>query len=91
MAKGPRKNKCQGNPTPREYSYPTTASTGCYPNISKTQENGLKSNLIKMTEAFKEEMNKSLKEIQENTIKQVKEMNKTVQDLKMEIEAIKKT
>ena len=44
-----------------------------------------------MIEAFKEEMNKSLKEIQENTIKQVKEMNKTVQDLKMEIEAIKKT
>ena len=29
--------------------------------------------------------------IQENLIKQVKEMNKTVQDLKMEIEAIKKT
>ena len=83
MAKGPRKNKCQGNSTPREYSYPTTASTGCYPNISKTQENGLKSNLIKMTEAFKEEMNKSLKEIQENTIKKVKEINKTVQDLKM--------
>ena len=35
-------------------------------------------------------MNK-YKEIQENTIKQVKEMNKTVQDLKMKIEAIKKT
>jgi hypothetical protein len=36
-------------------------------------------------------MSKSLKEIQVNTIKQVKEMNKTVQDLEMEIEAIKKT
>jgi hypothetical protein len=34
-------------------------------------------------------MNKSIKEIQENTIKQMKKMNKTVQDLKMEIEAIK--
>ena len=39
-------------------------------------------------------MKASLKEIEENTIqetiiKQVKEMNKTVQDLKMEIEAIK--
>jgi hypothetical protein len=30
-----------------------------------------------MLEAFKEDMNKSCKEIQENTIKQVKEMNKT--------------
>lgn len=44
-----------------------------------------------MIETFKEEMNKSLKEIQENTIKLVKEMNKTVQDLKREIEAIMKT
>jgi hypothetical protein len=34
-------------------------------------------------------MNKFLKEIQENTIKQVNKINKTVQDLKMEIEAIK--
>jgi hypothetical protein len=37
-----------------------------------------------MIESFEEEMNKSLKQIQENTIKQVKEMNKTVQDLKNE-------
>jgi hypothetical protein len=35
-------------------------------------------------------MNK-YKEIQENTIKQGKEMDKTVQDLKTEIEAIKRT
>jgi hypothetical protein len=31
-------------------------------------------------------MNKSLKEIQENKIKQLKEMNKIVHDIKMEIE-----
>jgi hypothetical protein len=35
--------------------------------------------------------NKYLKEIQENTLKQVKELNKMVQDLKMEIETIKKS
>ena len=35
-------------------------------------------------------MHKSLKEIQ-NTIKQVKELNKTVQDLKVEMEWLKKT
>jgi NADH/NAD ratio-sensing transcriptional regulator Rex len=50
----------------------------------------LKPNLMKIVEAFKKEMNKFLKEIQENIIKQVKEMNKTVQDVKMETEAIKK-
>ena len=43
-----------------------------------------------MIEAFKEETHKSHKEIQENKIQQMKERNKTVQDPKMEIEAIKK-
>jgi DNA-binding Lrp family transcriptional regulator len=36
-------------------------------------------------------MQKSLKELHENTTKQVKELNKTIQDLKMEIETIKKS
>lgn len=35
-------------------------------------------------------LKRKYKEIQKNKTKQVKEMNKTVQDLKMEIEAIKK-
>ena len=48
----------------------------------------LKSILMKMIEALKEEMSKSHREIQENTNKHVKDMNKTVQDLEMEIEAI---
>jgi hypothetical protein len=33
-------------------------------------------------------MSKFLKDIQESTIKQMKKINKTMQDLKMEIEAI---
>ena len=41
-------------------------------------------NLINMIEAFKEEVTKFLIEILENTIKQVKKINKTVQDLKVE-------
>jgi hypothetical protein len=44
----------------------------------------------KYIEAFKEETHKSLKEIQENKTKQVKELNKTIQYLKMQIESIKK-
>ena len=36
-----------------------------------------------MIEVFKDDISNSLKEIQENTVKQVKEMNKVVQDLKI--------
>ena len=40
---------------------------------------------------MKREHKKSFKELQNNTTKQVKEMNKTIQDLKLEIETIKKS
>ena len=50
---------------PPEPGYPATASPG-YSNIAEVQENDFKSNLLKMIEAFKEEISKSLKEIQEN-------------------------
>jgi hypothetical protein len=40
---------------------------------------------------LKKEINKSLKVVQENTMKQVKEMNKTVQDMKMGIDSTEKT
>lgn len=46
---------------------------------------------MNMIKFLKEKIKKSLKEIQENTDKQQKEMNKTVEDLKLEIESIKKT
>ena len=43
-----------------------TASTG-YPNTPEEQDYDLKSHLMKMIEAFKEDINNSLKEMQENT------------------------
>lgn len=46
---------------------------------------------MKIRESFKEDINSSLKEIQENTGKLVKELNKAIQDLKVEVETIKKT
>ena len=93
-----------------KHRYPTTTNCG-YPNTTETQVNDVKSNLIKMAKAFKEEMNTSIKEIQENVIKHIeilmkKQINplrtyrkiqtgegirKPVQDLKVEIEATKKT
>lgn len=53
---------------PPKSSYPTTASPG-YSNIDEAQENDLKSNLMKMIESLEVEINKSFREIQENTNK----------------------
>ena len=63
---------------PQGPNYPTTAVSG-YPNTAYTQKDDIKSNCVKMIEAFKEERIKSLIELQENSIKQVKEINKTIQ------------
>jgi hypothetical protein len=68
----------------------TTASPE-YTNTTENQEPVLKSCLMKILESFKEDINNSLKEIQENTGKQVKELSKVIQDLKVEVETIKKT
>lgn len=57
--------------TSPKHSYPTTANPG-YHNITEAQENALKSNLTKMREDFNQEMNKSLKEMEKNTIKKLK-------------------
>ena len=51
----------------------------------------IQENTDKQLEALREETQKSLKELQRNTIKQAKEMNKTIQDLKMEVETVKKS
>ena len=46
---------------------------------------------MNIIESFKKNMNNSLKEIQEKTIKQVKELNKTIQVTKEEVDTIKKS
>jgi gas vesicle protein len=51
---------------PSEPRYPTTARPG-HPNASEKQDSDLKSHLIKMIEDLKDDINNSLKEIQENT------------------------
>jgi septal ring factor EnvC (AmiA/AmiB activator) len=60
----------------------------------KDMNNSLKEiqeNTGKQLEALKDETQKSLKELQENITKQAKKMNKIIQDLKIEIETIKKS
>jgi hypothetical protein len=46
---------------------------------------------MKIIEYFKEAKNNSLKEIEENTDKRVKELYNRIQDLKVVVEIIKKT
>ena len=100
-----RSNRNQGYLASSEPNSPTIASPG-YTITTEKQDMDLKSLLMmmmedfkkeiqentgKQLEAFKEETQKSLRELQENTTKQVMELNKTIQDLKMEVETIKKT
>ena len=60
-------------------------------NLNNSLKKKIQENTGKQVKALKEETIKPLKEIQENIIKQVKVSNKTILELKMEIEAIKKT
>jgi chromosome segregation ATPase len=64
--------------------------------LKELQENTAKqvevlTELQASTAKQKEEAQKSLKELQENKTKQAMELNKTIQDLKMEVETMKKT
>jgi glycerol-3-phosphate responsive antiterminator len=51
----------------------------------------IQENTCKQLEVLIEETQKSLKELQESSTKQVMELNKTIQDLKMEVETMKKS
>ena len=98
-------NRNQGNLASSEPNSPTLANSG-YTITSEKQDMNLKSLLMmmmedfkkeiqentgKQLEAFKEETQKFLRKLQEKTTKQVMELNKIIQNLKREIETIKKT
>jgi hypothetical protein len=73
MAKGKCKNltnRNQDHLASSEPSTPTTASPA-YPNTPEKQDMDLKSYLMMLVEDFKKNINNSLKEIEENTAKQV--------------------
>jgi hypothetical protein len=65
-----RSNRNQGYLATSEPNSPTIASPG-YTITSEKQDMDLKSLLMMMMEDFKKEINNSLKEIQENTGKQL--------------------
>jgi chromosome segregation ATPase len=96
-------NRNQDHSPSSEHSTPNSARPG-YPNTLQKQDLDLKSYLMIPVEDFKKGINNSLKEIQENTTKEVEvlkelqentteqviDMNKTIQDLKREVDTIKK-
>ena len=97
-------NRNQDHSPSSEPSTPTSASPG-HPNTPEKLDPDLKAYLMMMGEDIKKDFNNSLKEIQENTAKQLQvlkekqentskqevEMNKTILDLKSEVDTIKKT
>jgi hypothetical protein len=73
MVKGKCKNltnRNQDNSPSSEPSNPTSSSPG-YPNTLEMQDLGLKSYLLMLIEDIKKDFNNSLKEIRENTNREV--------------------
>ena len=80
MPKGKKNlmNSNQDHWTSSEHSTPTTVSPG-YPNTPEKQDSDLKSYLMMLVEDIKNDINNSLKEIQENTEKQVEDLKEETQ------------
>ena len=81
MAGGNCKNRSNGNQgylSSLEPTSPTLASPGCTITPEK-QDKDLKSLLMMMMEDFKKDINNSLKEIQDNTGKQVEVLKEETQ------------
>jgi hypothetical protein len=71
-------NRNQGYLASSDPNSPTIASPG-YPNTPEKQDSDLKSLLMMMREDFEKDIHSSLKEIQENTGKQVEDLKEGTQ------------
>ena len=81
MAKGKHKNltnRNQDHSPSSEHSIPTPPSPG-HPNTPEKIVPDLKAYLMMMVEDIKKDFNNSLKEIQENTTEQVKDLKEEAQ------------
>ena len=72
-------NRNQGYMASLEPSSPNIESPG-YPNTSEKQDSDLKLHLMMMVEDFKKDIDNSLKEVQENTGKQVEALKEETQN-----------
>jgi hypothetical protein len=107
MVQGKLKNLTNRNQDHSQSSEPSipTSPSPVHPNSPEKLDPDLKTYLMMMIEDIKKDFNNSVKEIQENTakelqvlkekqentFKQVMEMNKVIIDLKKEVDTIKKT
>jgi hypothetical protein len=82
MVKGKCKNPTNRNQDHSPSSEPRTPTLGSpgYPKTHKMQDSDLKSYLMMLVEDIKNGFNNSLKEIQENTAKEVEEVLKEIQE-----------
>ena len=76
MVKGKRKNLTNRNQDHSPSSEPSTLPSPGYPNTPEKLDPGLKAYLMMMVEDIKKDFNNSLKEIQENTAKQVEDFKR---------------
>jgi hypothetical protein len=81
-------NRNQDHSLSSEPSTPTSASPG-YPNTPEKLDPDLKAYLMMMVEDIKKDFNNSLKEIQENTAKEVQILKEKQENTNKEVEALK--
>jgi hypothetical protein len=93
MAKGKCKNHTNRNQDlspSSEPNTPTSASPG-YPNTPEKQDSDLKSYLMMLVEDIKKGFNNSLKEIQENTAKEVNVFKEIQENTTKQVMELNKT
>ena len=78
-------NRSKCTLAPLEPNTPTTPSFG-YPNTPEKHDTVLKSHIKKISETFKEDINNSLKEIQENICKQIEALKEETKKSLKEIQ-----
>ena len=91
MVKGRHKNltnRNQDHSPSSESSTPTSTSSG-YPNTPKKLDPDLKAYLMMMVEDIKKDFNNSLKEIQENTAKELQVLKEKHENTNKQVEILK--
>jgi hypothetical protein len=91
MAKGKHKNLTNRNQDHSPSSEPNTAisASSGYPNTTEKQDSDSKSYLMMLVEDLKKGINNSLKEIQENTAKQVEVLKESQENTAIQVEILK--
>ena len=90
MAKGKHKNLTNRNQDHSPSSEPSTPTSACpgHPNTPKNLDPDLKAYLLMMVEDIKKDFNNSLKEIQENTAKELQVLKEKQKNTTKQVEVL---